>query len=277
MWQRKPTGEVTNQATGLCLDGAHGVVGQVIYTNGCVLHTGGPSAAIGQLWTFNKDGSILLRAAHTCAAPPATPGGNITTDTCGVAGRTKGVWDNGGGGGGGGGGGTCTASTARVGPDNGIVPHSGEFQLKLQSSGSSPNASAARRLMPLAVPGGAKIEVTAFVAMLRSTVPQDGSPSRHGGASNKSSYHSSQASSATSENNEPLFGFRFNVREVNSSREVMQTSVSDVVSGGAEYTQQTYSWQLHPSTVYVEIAVECVGNITVYVCNTIMNVKLWCR
>jgi len=277
MWQRKPTGEVTNQATGLCLDGAHGVVGQVVYTNGCVLHTGGPSAAIGQLWTLNEDGSILLRAAHTCAAPPATPGGNITTDACGVAGRTKGVWDNGGGGGGGGGG-TCTASTVRVGPDNGIAPHSGEFQLKLQSSGSSPNASAARRLMPLAVAGGAKIEVTAFVAMLRSTVSQDGSPSRHGGTSNHASHHSSQASSAashhssqassdashhssqassaTSENNEPLFGFRFNVREVNSSREVMQTSVSDVVSGGAEYTQQTYSWQLHPSTVYVEIAVE---------------------
>eukprot|EP01043_Picozoa_sp_COSAG02_P062365 COSAG02_NODE_8585_length_2513_cov_15.886081_2_plen_398_part_00 len=75
-WRLTALGEIQSNLTdtsahNMCLDGAHGGVGQTVYVNWCVPL----SDAIGQTWSWDtsgRPGDLLLRAAKSCATPPSS-------------------------------------------------------------------------------------------------------------------------------------------------------------------------------------------------------------
>jgi hypothetical protein len=74
-WRVTQLGEIQSALTSkvgqlMCLDGAHGVEGQLLYTNACVL-SAQDTRPIGQLWRWDTTGAastLTLDASGTCAA-----------------------------------------------------------------------------------------------------------------------------------------------------------------------------------------------------------------
>ena len=93
-WRVTSDGELISNATGACMDAAHGTLGGGVYTNYCVRTSSDPKP-IGQTWNTTGSrsrgpGELRLVASNTCAAlgPVAS---SVRMGACGSEGSTD-VW-----------------------------------------------------------------------------------------------------------------------------------------------------------------------------------------
>eukprot|EP01048_Picozoa_sp_COSAG05_P001837 COSAG05_NODE_66_length_22253_cov_14.954455_10_plen_601_part_00 len=92
-WRVTSVGQLISNVTGACVDGAHGTVGQALYSNYCV-RTAADPAPIGQTWKVlqpDTTGELRLLASRTCVAL-GEPDSDAQMAACGQLGITEHAW-----------------------------------------------------------------------------------------------------------------------------------------------------------------------------------------